>query len=80
MHKVLAIKQRCYNMIHYSRESQSVRNTPKTGSAHSDIDIPPATPLPAASWAGLARAPMPPARGPSPGPLLISPDVRPQAT
>ena len=39
MHKVLAIKQRCYNFIHYSRENQSIRNAHKTGSAQSDINI-----------------------------------------
>ena len=39
MHKVLAIKQRCYNFIHYSRENQSVRNAHKAGSAHSDIKL-----------------------------------------
>ena len=39
MHKVLAIKQRCYNFIHYSRENQSICNAHKSGSAHSDIDL-----------------------------------------
>ena len=39
MHKVLAIKQRCYNFIHYSRENQSIRNAHKTGSAQSDIKL-----------------------------------------